>query len=239
MTQNNLKSSIRKFTPQKRRAAAEVISSLLLVAITVVGAVILTSFLDETFISGSLAVTSGTDITIKTVKLRAYDTRDGGGLMGYNIDNDHVFNLKLCRVSCNPINGGSTNDIPDNDGSEFLVIQFENRGINSIFLRNIYLDNVNHLWDPATINVGLDGAVSPLAGGVYPSDGTFSILSNDISDLIQKGREIQGGQTVNVLIKLHSDLDTPDIELSKTMRVQLNIGQKSLAEFLIESGDAR
>ena len=234
MTQNNLKSSIRKFTPQKRRAAAEVISSLLLVAITVVGAVILTSFLDETFVSGSLAVTSGTDITIKTVKLRAYDTRDGGGLMGYIIDNDHIVNLKLCRESCN----GSPNDIPINDGSEFLVIQFENRGINSIFLRNIYLDNVNHLWDPATINVGLD-ATAPLAGGVYPSDGTFSILSNDIADLIQKGREIQGGQTVNVLIKLHSDLDTPDIELSKTMRVQLNIGQKSLAEFLIESGDAR
>jgi len=238
MTQNNLKSSIRKFTPQKRRAAAEVISSLLLVAITVVGAVILTSFLDETFVSGSLAVTSGTDITIKTVKLRAYDTRDGGGLMGYNIDNDHVFNLKLCRESCNPLNGGSTNDIPANDGSEFLVIQFENRGINSIFLRNIYLDNVNHLWDPDTINVDLV-ATAPLAGGVYPSDGTFSILSNDILDLTQKGREIQGGQTVNVLIKLHSDLDTPDIELSKTMRVQLNIGQKSLAEFLIESGDAR
>ena len=234
MTQNNLKSSIRKFTPQKRRAAAEVISSLLLVAITVVGAVILTSFLDETFVSGSLAVTSGTDITIKTVKLRAYDTRDGGGLMGYNIDNDHVFNLKLCRFGCN----GAANDIPANGGSEFLVIQFENRGINSIFLRNIYLDNVNHLWDPATINVGLD-ATAPLAGGVYPSDGTFSILSNDIADLTQKGREIQGGQTVNVLIKLHSDLDTPDIELSKTMRVQLNIGQKSLAEFLIESGDAR
>ena len=234
MTQNNLKSSIRKFTPQKRRAAAEVISSLLLVAITVVGAVILTSFLDETFVSGSLAVTSGTDITIKTVKLRAYDTRDGGGLMGYNIDNDHVFNLNLCRFGCN----GAANDIPANGGSEFLVIQFENRGINSIFLRNIYLDNVNHLWDPDTINVGLD-ATAPLAGGVYPSDGTFSILSNDIADLIQKGREIQGGQTVNVLIKLHSDLDTPDIELSKTMRVQLNIGQKSLAEFLIESGDAR
>ena len=234
MTQNNLKSSIRKFTPQKRRAAAEVISSLLLVAITVVGAVILTSFLDETFVSGSLAVTSGTDITIKTVKLRAYDTRDGGGLMGYNIDNDHVFNLNLCRFGCN----GAANDIPANGGSEFLVIQFENRGINSIFLRNIYLDNVNHIWDPATINVGLD-ATAPLAGGVYPSDGTFSILSNDIADLTQKGREIKGGQTVNVLIKLHSDLDTPDIELSKTMRVQLNIGQKSLAEFLIESGDAR
>ena len=239
MTQNNLKSSIRKFTPQKRRAAAEVISSLLLVAITVVGAVILTSFLDETFVSGSLAVTSGTDITIKTVKLRAYDTRDGEGLMmDYNIDNEHLVNPKLCRESCNPLNGGSTNDIPTSGGSEFLVIQFENRGINSIFLRNIYLDNVNHLWDPATINVGLD-ATAPLAGGVYPSDGTFSILSNDIADLTQKGREIKGGQTVNVLIKLHSDLDTPDIELSKTMRVQLNIGQKSLAEFLIESGDAR
>jgi len=37
----------------------------------------------------------------------------------------------------------------------------------------------------------------------------------------------------------YSDRETPDIELSKTMRVQLNIAEKSLADFLIESGDTQ
>ena len=34
----------------------------------------------------------------------------------------------------------------------------------------------------------------------------------------------------------NSDRETPDIKLSKTMRVQLNIAEKPLADFLIESG---
>ena len=37
----------------------------------------------------------------------------------------------------------------------------------------------------------------------------------------------------------NSDRDTPDIELSKTMRVQLNIAENSLADFLIKSGDTQ
>ena len=45
MNRYNLKSSIGKLTPQKRRGVAEVISTLLLVVITVVGAVILTTFI--------------------------------------------------------------------------------------------------------------------------------------------------------------------------------------------------
>jgi len=36
----------------------------------------------------------------------------------------------------------------------------------------------------------------------------------------------------------YSDRDTPDIEL-KTMSVQLNIAEKSLADSLIESGDTQ
>jgi len=97
MKQNNLKSCIRKFTPQKRRAVAEVISSLLLVVITVVGAVILTTFLDESFVSGGLAA-AGSDNSLKAVKVIAYDTRDNVELMDatFNLDND--FKL-FCFIS--------------------------------------------------------------------------------------------------------------------------------------------
>jgi len=235
MARDNLKSNMGNLVSRRRRGVAEVISSLLLVAITVVGAIILTNFLDESFVSGSQAVATSTDSTIKSIKLRAYDTRDGSDLFGYTLDNEHVTNKKLCRESCNPANGGSTNNIPANNGSEFLVFQIENRGVHPIFLKNMYLDKVNHRYDSATANVNFV-ANAPLSGGVYPSDGTFSILSDDGTPT-QLDNQIVGGATVNVILKLHSDLNTPDIELGKTMRVELNIGKNSLAEFLIETGD--
>ena len=238
MNRNNLKSTIGQLTPQKRRGVAEVISTLLLVVITVVGAVILTSFIDESFVSGSLAVTSGTDTTIKSIRLLAYDTRNGNDLMGlapgvlYGLDNTQtVVADKLCRSSCDP----DTN--PANDGSNFMIIQIENRGINTIFVKNVILDGVDHTWDSDTINVDLDfGAASP-AGGAYPTDGHFSILPRETTVTTQGDRGIESGQTVNLLVKL--DTTNPDIHLSKTVRAQVNIGENTLADFLIETGDAR
>ena len=231
MTQNNFNQKIGKITPKRRRGVAEVISTLLLVVITVVGAVILTGFIDETFVSGSFSVASGTDSTIKKIKLRAYDTRDGTSLMGYDISNEHSINPKLCGQSC------SHNDIPANGGTEFLVIQIENQAVNSVFLKNLYLDGVNYDWDNGTAGNDLDGTGSPVSGVTYPSDGTFSILSDD-GDPAQLDSQIAGGSSVNLVVKLDA-ANSPDLDLSKTVLVKLNIGENSLAEFLIETGDAR
>jgi len=237
MKQNNLKSCIRKFTPQKRRAVAEVISSLLLVVITVVGAVILTTFLDESFVSGGLAATGG-DNSLKGVKLIAYDTRDNEDLMdaAYFLDNDDgSTDQYLCRdgvlSGCAP----SANASPLNGGTEYVVIQIENKSLKSIFLRNVYLDNVGHVWDSATSGVTVDGSGIPGPGEI-PNDGMFSIIPVDTTNQ-NKDNEINGGQTVNLVVKL--DRDNPDIPLSKTIRVQLNIGTNTLSEFLIESGGAQ
>ncbi len=242
MKKNNLKSSIRKFTPQKKRAVAEVISSLLLVVITVVGAVILTTFLDESFVAGGLSVTAGTDSSLKTIKLTAFDTRDGILLLGYaGINNDDPFPIDhyLCRDGI--LSGGcftTANTDPINGGTGFMVIQIENRGLNPIFLSDVYLDNVGHVWDVTTSGVVLyDGVGAPGAGEI-PSDGMFSILPENTDDLTQyQDNKIPGGQTVHLVVKL--DSVNPDIPLSKTIRVQLNIGTNTLQEFLIESGGAQ
>ena len=235
MTQNNLKSCIRKTTSSKRRGVSEIIGSLLLVVITVAGAVLLMTFLDESFVSGGMAVSSSTDSTIKTLKLRAYDTRDGNNLMGYiGLGDSNLTDNILCRDTCI----GSSNMHPDLGGSGIIVMQIENRSVNSIFLKNIYLDNISHFWDSSTSENLLDPGMGIPGSGDFPADGTFSILSNDINDLTQgNDNQIQSGETVNVLVKL--DTINQDIQLSKTIRVQLNIGANSLAEFLIESGDAR
>jgi len=239
MAQNNLKFCIRKFTPQKRRAVAEVISSLLLVAITVAGAIILTTFLNDSFIQGGLAA-SGSDSTLKTIKLVKYDSRDGGNLMGFqDLNNTSPADLKLCRASC--IQNKSPTD-PVTPGTEFIVIQVENRSVNPIFLHDVWLGNVTHSWDKGTANKDLLPGGSSIAGD-FPVDGTFSILPVDRSEQCPDPQkqcsenQIQSGQTVNLLIKL--DTDNPDILYSKTIRAQFNIGANQLSEFLIESGGAQ
>jgi len=244
MKQNKLKSSIRKFTPQKKRAVAEVISSLLLVVITVAGAFLIASFLGESFVASSMSLVTSADTSTNTIKLRAFDTRDGDDLMNpypYNIDNRDPFvdpiDGYLCRDS---ILSGCTNlanRSPANGGTAYVVIQIENRGINPIWLSDVYLDGVGHIWDSTTAGATINGFVNPGTGEV-PRDGMFSIISDDITDTTQNiDSQIAEGKTVNLVIKL--DRDNPDIPLSKTIRVQLNIGANQLQEFLIESGGAQ
>jgi hypothetical protein len=198
MTQNKLTPNIRCLN-NKRRGGAEVISSILLVAVTVVGAVILTSFLDETFVAGSLGASSNSDSVIKSVKLTGFDTRDGGNLMGIqNLNNTIPTDQVLCRNNCTP------NAFPGspNNGTEFIVIQIENKGVNPIYMHNVYLDGVNHVWDLSTAGVTLTPQGS-FNDGEFPGDGSFSIISADTSDLTQReDNQIINGETVNLIIKL-------------------------------------
>jgi len=211
------------------------------VAITVAGAIILTTFLNDSFIQGGLAA-SGSDSTLKTIKLVKYDSRDGGNLLEFtNLNNTNATSQILCRESCfafpnaNPVGSG---------GSEFIVIQVENRSVNPIFLQDIWLGNVTHSWDRFSAGADLQmGDASSITNGGFPGDGTFSILPVDTSEQCPDPQkqcsenQIQSGQTVNLLIKL--DTDNPDIALSKTIRAQFNIGANQLSEFLIESGGAQ
>lgn len=219
---------------KKRRGAAEVISSLLLVAITVVGAVILTSFLDETFVAGTMS-TSTSESSLKSIKLIGFDARDGDNLLKIQkLDNGNSTDQILCRNSC-VLN---TNKSPSNNGTEFLVIQVENKGANSVFLHNVYLDGVNHEWDSSTSGTELDSEGS-FAAGNFPEDGAFSILalSGRCFDVQCSDNQILDGERVNLVIKL--DHDNDDIPLSKTIQAQFNIGDNTLSSFLIESGGAR
>jgi flagellin-like protein len=204
----------------KRRGVAEIIGTLMLMSITVVGASILTYFVNDSFNTQAQSATATLDTTTGQIKLIAYDTRDSADLLGItNADNNPASlsgERKLCGESCvaNP------DDLPLNGGTEFFVIQFTNNSINSIFLHSLQLNYVIHDWDSQPIG--------------YPHDGKFSILTISPS-AIQATNEIQSGQTVNLLVKLDSTV--PDVSLSKSMRVLLNIGENQPVEFLIESGN--
>jgi len=238
MKQNKLKSSIRKFTPQKKRAVAEVISSLLLVVITVAGAFLVASFLGESFVASSMSLVTSTDTTAKSIQLRAFDTRDGIDLFGYT-DLNNFYDGYLCRdgtgSGCSPTVPDKT---PSAFGTEYVVIQIQNRDINPVWLTEVYLDGVGHTWDATTAGATLDGSADPSsAPSPVPHDGSFSILPADGTLIQNVDNQITEGQTVNLVVKL--DIINDDIPLSKTIRVQLNIGANTLQEFLIESGGAQ
>ena len=220
---------------KNRRAITDVISTLMLMAVTVTGATTLTYFMNDAFISGNLGTITTLDASSQNLLLVAYDTRDSSSLLTLtDIDNENIVNRFLCGLTC------SVNPylIPENGGTEFIVLQVQNNSIDDIFLNDISINNVIHLWDSATSGIQLDASQNDLVGGKYPQDGMFSILSEGVIPIIQNENfQIESGNIVYLLIKLGSS--DSDIQLNKGIHVFLNTGGIHPIEFLIESGDAR
>jgi flagellin-like protein len=220
---------------KNRRGASEIISTMMLMGITIVGAVILTYFVNDAFINGNLASASSLNSSSENIFLLAYDTRDSSSLLTLlDVDNDATG--FLCRDTCI----GSPNSIPENGGTEFIVLQIQNSGFDTIFLEDITINNIVHTWDASTSGITLDASDDYLVGTnrEYPADGMFSILLVGRNPIIQNENiQIQSGQTVNLLIKL--DSMEPDIQLNKGLRILLDTGGIYPTEFFIETGDAR
>jgi len=221
---------------KNRRGVAEIISTMMLMGITIVGAVILTYFMNDAFINGNLASASSLNSSSENISLLAYDTRDSYSLLTLlNVDNDSTG--FLCRVTCNV---APANSIPENGGTEFIVLEIQNSGFDTIFLEDITINNIVHSWDASTSGITLDASDDYLASTnrEYPADGMFSILLIGSNPIIQNENiQIQSGQTVNLLIKL--DSVEPDIQLNKGLRILLDTGGIHPTEFFIETGDAR
>jgi hypothetical protein len=222
---------------KKRRAVAEIISTMLLMGITISGATTLTYFVNDGFVSGNLAASSF-DSSSRNVSLLAYDTRDSSSLLTVNtIDNENINNKFLCGLTCSVNPNAIPLAIPG--GSEFIILQIQNNGINSFFLEEVTINGVTHSWDSSTSTITLDASVNYLSATnrPYPADGTFSILPVGINQIQNENTQIQGGQIVNILIKLGPN--DPDILLNKGVHILLDTGGIQSVDFFIESGDAR
>jgi hypothetical protein len=220
---------------KKRRAVADIISTMMLMGITVTGATTLTYFMNDAFISGNLGTVSTLESSSLNLLLLAYDTRDSFSLLTLtDIDNENVINSFLCAITCSV----TPNAIPESGGTEFIVLQIQNNGIDSIFLQDITINNIVHSWDLSTSGVQLDASTNDLVGGKYPADGMFSILPVGKVPIIQnENSQIQSGQIVNLLIKLGPN--DSDIQLNKGIQILLDTGGIHPVDFFIESGDAR
>ena len=220
---------------KQRRGVTDVISTMLLMAVTITGATTLTYFVNDGFVSGNLGSVSTLDSSSLNLLLLAYDTRDSSSLLTMDdVDNENTIHEFLCGVTCS----GFSNSIPESGGTEFLVLQVQNNGIDPIFLQDIAINGVIHSWDSSTSGIQLDASQNDLIGGKYPADGKFSIIPISQNPLIQNTDiQIQNGQIVNLLIKLGPD--DSDILLNKGIHILLDVGSMYPVEFLIESGDAR
>ncbi len=219
---------------RQRRAVTEIISTMMLMGVTISGATTLTYFVNDSFVNGNLNSIATSDSS-KNIFLLAYDTRDSSSLLTLlDVDNDATG--FLCRDTCI----GSPNSIPENGGTEFIVLQIQNSGFDTIFLEDITINNIVHSWDASTSGIILDASDDYLASTnrEYPADGMFSILPVGDTPILQNDSiQIQSGQTVNLLIKLGSA--NSDIQLNKGLRILLDTGGIHPTEFFIETGDAR
>ena len=225
---------------KSRRAVTEIISTMLLMGITITGATTLTYFVNDGFISGNLEAVS-LDSASKNILLLAYDTRDSSNLLTLSKVHNEYTGF-LCGGMVTPFGtcNESPNSIPENGGTEFIVLQIQNQGINSVFLEDIAINNIIHTWDSSTSGIELDASIDYLSATnrSYPADGMFSILLIQSTPIFQNENiEIQSGQIVNLLVKLGSD--DSDIQLNKGINIRLDTGGIHPVEILVESGDAR
>jgi len=75
---------------RKRRAVAEIISTMMFMGVTITGASTLTYFVNDGYVSGNIESIQNLDPSSQNISLLAYDTRDSYSLLSLaNVDNDH------------------------------------------------------------------------------------------------------------------------------------------------------
>ena len=223
----------------KKRGVSVVISTLLVLAITIVGALSISNLMSTSALT-TVNQAPKEIIMANSMLLVGYDTRDGQTLSNISIP---PFNNQpdgmLCTASCV---AASPTDLPSAGGTEFIVLQLWNKNTVEVPIRTIQINWVIHTWDLQTRNQLFDG------GGVYPeypAEGKFSIIHHsNAGTLIQNGTETMAGDIEKrIVIKLSpnvvGDLPSGDIGPGEPLHIQIKIGDELPAEYVILSGDTK
>jgi len=219
---------------RKRRGVSETIGTILIIAVTVAGAVLISNVMQNMALPSS----SGADISSvrpESLQLIGYDTRDSTDLSDVT-GLDNVFNQLLNTTT--PI----VNKIPSQEGTEFIVLHLRNTSINSVFLHNIMINNEGHTWDTVAAGQVLDPTFTGVTTGQFPADGKFSIIpiTNGTGPTITQlaTNEVIGDVEVRVIVKLSGNIPQ-DIGMWDSLRILVNYGGTQPAEFIVLSGDAK
>lgn len=229
----------------KRRAVSETISTLLILSVTVLGAVFVANFVRDGFFSQDQNPAS-IEQRANSLQLIGYDTRDSDTLVDVvSLDND--FNQTLCTqgntAQCivTALTADNVPTDPANPGTEFIVLKVRNMNVDSIHLQKILINSIGHDWDQSTSNNDFDASLSGIAGSTYPAAGSFSIIP--IAEKPNPTRqvstnEILGDEEVRVIVKLSNSI-IQDIPMWDAILIQINFGAPQPAEFIVLSGDAK
>ena len=220
---------------RKRRAVSEIIATMMILIVTIVGAVFISNAM-QGFILPFDSGESATDVRPESISLIGFDTRDSTNLSDLTgLDNN--FNQFL-----NTTGATQVDKIPSQGGSEFIVLHLRNLSTNSIFLKDVQINNEVHTWDLVAAGQVLDPTHTGVINGELPADGKFSILpmyNGTGPTITQKDTDkIVGDEEVRVLIKLSQSIPQ-DIGMWESLRVLVNYGGTQPAEFIILSGDAK
>jgi hypothetical protein len=218
---------------KKHGGISEIFATLLLLAITTAGALILANLVHGSGI-GSLGQNPAVAAySSYSIKFTGYDTRDGSDLSGISTL-DNKFDSKLCTTSCTVFSDNVPLDA--NPGTEFVVLQLKNASPSPLYIRNVQINGITHSWDTQTAGKLFDASSNNLSGK-YPLSGKFSILST--SSLTQKSdNKLNEDEEVRLVVKLSRDISS-DISLTRPLQVYVDFGGQRSAEFVILSGDAR
>src|SRR3989338_10512237 len=129
---------------QSRRAISDIIVSLLLVAMTVIGGIIVFGIVRDSGVAESVTSELSQPLTFEGgIKISAYDARDGADLSGItSIDN-------TCDDPCKLTSG------------EHIVLKITNNSPNSIFLNDVIVNEVSHIFDTTS------PSLPPATGGEF------------------------------------------------------------------------
>ena len=220
---------------RSRRAVSEIITTMLLLMITVIGALMVSTFFNTTDTTGIGASISTTRTSAASIKLIGYDTRDGLNLTRIDaLDNFNpssgVSSKSLCTKSCT-----TPNVMPSSLGTEFIVLKIRNEGVNTVPLHGVLVNDTQHSWDSNTAGNTL--GASCIIGTTCPGDGKFSIM-NTFDTKQRSAAELEGGAEVRLIIKLSGQM-TKDIGLNKGLTVQFDTGDLEPPTFVIFFGTTR
>ena len=217
-------------TTMKHRAISDIIAVLLLMGITVAGAVLVSAFFSGSNIIRFDSNNSGTQNS--ALKITGYDTRDGLDLSGIgtidnNIDSPIPF---LCTLSC----AASDNMLPSAGGTEFIVLNVDNPGISKTVVQAVEINGIEHTFDTSTGGTDLSDINN------RPDDGMFSIIetSNNAPITQRSSKEIDRNDEVRLVIKLSDAID-PDIDLNDPVRIRLVTNLIDPNQVVITSGSVR
>jgi len=180
-----LANTIKPKRTRKHRAVSEVIATLLLVAIAVVGGTIIFVFAQGFFSQSQI---SGTP-TLELIKILGYDGRDVSTLQ------THDGGPVLLAAS-----GGNADSI--NQKHERIAVYLKNDSVQKMLISELRFGGTVYTYAKAA-TLDAQGAASSIPGGTYDvwlsEDGITDLM------LLEGAAEFQPGQTATILLALDTD----------------------------------